>query len=389
MRVVISSDYPAAANSIRGGVQSAVAYLAKGLSRIEDLDVHVLTIRHANWTGPDCIQVNGLTLHFLSRHPRFERLRMYRNFQTIYNQKLSEIQPDIVHAHDATLYAYVSLRSGFPTVITAHGIRREDGKYYASFGRRLRNYFDSLVIERDIMHSVQHLIAISRYVTDYFAGRLNPAAQVYYISNAIDDGFFTLTGAGDPATILFAGSVIPRKRVYELVQSFVPVLQKVPAAQLRIAGECHSEPAYVQSIRDLISQNNLETSVHLLGQLSETSVLQEFSTCTCLVLPSYQETTPMVLAQAMAAGKPVIATQVGGVAEMIGPNSERGLLIQRGDFSGITEAMLLLLNDADLRRRLGQSAQTFARENYHVDCVAQRTYSVYQNILSREQHPHA
>ena len=381
MRVAIVGDYPWDDAQIRGGVQAAFAYLVKGLSRIDDLEVHILTLRRRGWTGPDPVGQGGVILHLLPPFPRFERVRNYRTYQSILNEKLAQIQPDVVHAQDANAHAYVTLRSGYPAVITVHGIRREDSKYYNSFGRRVRNAFDSFLIERYVMCHARHLIAISRYVTRYFASQLRPDVQVYRVPNAIDETFFHLANSSGGWTILFVGRVTPLKRVLDLVRAFARVARLVPAAQLRIAGECGMERSYVASVRSFIQKADLGDRIHLLGLLPEDAILEEYARCDVLALPSAQENLPMVIAQAMAAGKPVVATRVGGVAEMVS-DGETGFLVDGGDIDGLSDALLRLLRDPSLRVRMGRSGRAFAVEYYHTDAVARDTYSVYQKVAA-------
>jgi glycosyltransferase involved in cell wall biosynthesis len=217
-------------------------------------------------------------------------------------------------------------------------------------------------------------------VTSYFARQLAPSLQVYYIPNAIDENFFNLTSTANGNTILFAGRVIPRKRVLDLVQAFVRLAPDFPKIQLRIAGECESEPAYVDSIRGLIKKFGLEGRVHLLGQLSEADILAEFARSDLFVLPSAQETTPMVIAQAMAAGKPVIATAVGGVAEMVS-YGKTGFLIKVDNQDELANAMQSLIQDSSLRAQMGRAGHEVALQKYHLDTVAKQTYEVYKMML--------
>ena len=86
---------------------------------------------------------------------------------------------------------------------------------------------------------------------------------------------------------------------------------------------------------------------------------------------------------AMAASKPVVATSVGGVAEMLGENSDRGLLINVGDIDGLAKASLRILQNPSLAVRMGQAGKFFARENYHTDIIAQRTFEIYANMLRK------
>jgi glycosyltransferase involved in cell wall biosynthesis len=382
--VVMLGAYPMDATRINGGVQAAFAYLVKGLAQTDNLDLHVLTLASSNYNGPDQVEQANLTIHILPSYPRFERLRNYRTYQSVINKKLAQLRPDLIHAQDAGADALVAIRSGIPTVITVHGIRWEDGKHYSSWIKRVRMYYDSLITERYTVRHAQNMIAISPYVTRYFKDLLRPDIQVYYIPNAIDERFFNHEKGSNKQIVLFAGRVLPRKRVFDLVQAFSLVLIQVPSARLHIAGEISTEPTYVESIRKLVKETHIDKQVSLLGALSEEAIFQEFANCSMLVLPSSQETAPMVIAQAMAAGKPVVATRVGGVAEMVGEDSGRGILVNVGSIDGLATAMTHLLLRPDLQEKMGQTGKAYAEENYHIKRVAQNTNNIYQQIVFKE-----
>lgn len=397
LRVALIGGYFPDSTHMRGGVQAATTHLIKGLARIDGLELHVLTFRPSGWTGPDCLDQNGVCIHLLSPYPRFERLRRYRTLQKAVVGALAQIQPAVVHAQEAGADAYVALHSCFPTVITAHGIKREDAKYCVSLRRRLRFYMDVILTELPVMRRTTHLIANSHYVTTYFSGTLRPDAHLYFISNAVDELFFQPNFhsmhviSGQTTTqpiVLFAGRVTALKRVLDLVQAFKQVVRLAPDAQLHIAGECATEPSYAAIVQNYILQAGLSKQVQLLGEINQEDILSEYRACTIVVLPSAQENAPMVLAQAMASGKPVVATRVGGVPEMVGENEERGLLVGAGDIESLARAMVRLLQDTSLSARLGQAGHVFALENYHIDKVAQRTFEVYQAIAA-ERSSHA
>jgi glycosyltransferase involved in cell wall biosynthesis len=389
IRVALLGSYPLDPAQIFGGVQAAYAYLVKGLAQQNDLELHVLTLRPAGYAGADQIEQAPLTLHLLPPYPRFERLRNYRTYQASVNKKLAQIRPHLIHAQDAGADALVALRSGFATVMTVHGIRWEDGKHYSAWNKRLRVYYDSLLTEQYVVRHARHLIAISPYVTRYFKDRLRPDVEVYNLPNAIDERFFELGHSQAEPRILFAGRVIPRKRVMDLVQAFARLLRQVPTARLHIAGEIRSEPAYVATIQAWVHASQLDAHIRFLGPLSETALLSEFRGCSLLALPSAQETAPMVIAQAMAAGKPVVAARVGGVAEMVGEDAVRGLLVNVGDIEGLAAGLTRLLQQPDLQAKMGQNGRAFAQENYHLARVAQRTTEIYRHIAFQEAQAHA
>ena len=381
MRIAIVGDYPLDETRIWGGEQAAFTYLVRALCQIDGVQVHVLTLGGKDLAGQVRRLPSGATLHVLPPFPRMELYRRFATYQSHLNNKLAEIGADVVHAQGAIHHGYVALGSGRPAVITVHGVQSEDSKHQSSFYLRLRKWLVSRLVERYNLSHTRHLIAISRYVTSYFSQLLRSDIDVHYIPNAIDSNFFKLEDQAGGNTVLFAGRVIQRKRVLDLVQAFAQVAEQCPTAQLRIAGEYQSEKEYSEAIRTFIKSAKLEQRVHLLGPLGEADVLQEFARCDVLALPSAQETTPMVIAQAMAAAKPVVATPVGGVAEMVN-DGQTGFLIDLGDITGQAKALTQILQNPALRTQMGNAGHQFAIENYRADSVARRTYEVYQNMIA-------
>ncbi len=382
MRIAIVGDYPLNETRIWGGVEAAFAYLVRELARIDGLELHVITLGTAALTAGNGHLPGGAILHVLPPFPRFEMARNFRTYQERFDRKLREIKPDLVHAQGATDHAYVALRSGYPTVITVHGIQTEDSRHQWTFLQRARKRIYGRLIERYNLSHTRHLIAIGRYVVDYFLKVLTPGTHVYYVPNAIDESYFGLGDKGNGGTILYAGRVIRRKRALDLVRAFARVVPQLPSAQLRLAGEYHTDPAYAACVKQAIAEEDLEGRVHMLGGLTEREVQREFESCDVLALPSIQETTPMVIAQAMAAGKPVVATPVGGVAEMV-RDGETGFLVPVGDTNHLADALLSLLGDPRLRQRFGHAGRQFAAENYLAASVARRTCTVYAGIAAR------
>ncbi len=381
MRVAIVGDYPLNGTHIWGGVEAAFGYLVRELARLDGLELHVITLGNPATAGTDGLDGDGAIVHVLPPFPRFEFARNFRTYRARLNQKLAEIKPDLVHAQGATDHAYGALHSGYPTVITVHGIQSEDSKHQWTFLQRARKRIYGRLIERYNLAHTRHLIAIGRYVVDYFREVLRPDVRLHYIPNAIDESYFRLADKGNGCRILYAGRIIRRKRALDLVEAFAKVAPRLPSAQLRLAGEFHTDAAYADLVRRAIAKEKLGDRIHLLGGLSEQDVRREYEMCDLLALPSIQETTPMVIAQAMAAAKPVVATPVGGVAEMV-RDGETGFLVPVGDTDRLAQALSALLADGRRRARMGQAGREFAVENYLAANVARRTCEVYSGIAA-------
>jgi len=382
LRVALSGYYDLGAERMNGGVQAAVAALVHGLARLDEIELHVITRSKSAPAGSDRLVQDGVTIHLLPPLPHLERFRGFPTYQKLLDDRLEQIRPQVIHAQGTAADAFVALRSGYPTIVTVHGIANEDRKHSRILSDRIRLLFDSLLIERRVVARTRYMIAISHYVSRYFSAITRADLRCFHIPNAVDERFFALDRAPVPQRVLFAGQVSHLKRVLDLVQAFELAARQYPATQLHIAGELKADANYVHLIRETIRQSGLEKNVHLLGGLNQSQILDEFASSSMLALPSAQENAPLVIAQAMAAARPVVAAAVGGVPEMLGEHGERGLLVPPGDVQALAAEMLRLLQDAGLRQRLARFGSDFARLNFHPDVVARRTAEVYHEVAA-------
>jgi glycosyltransferase involved in cell wall biosynthesis len=125
----------------------------------------------------------------------------------------------------------------------------------------------------------------------------------------------------------------------------------------------------------------METAVHIRGVLSTVEVLEELSRCTCLVLPSYQETAPMVIQEAMASGVPVIASNICGIPYQV-VDGQTGFLVPPGDVDTLADRLTRIMSDTAMRRNFGLMARKKARSEYRAEQVARKTLEVYRKVLS-------
>ncbi|MEW6038500.1 MAG: glycosyltransferase family 4 protein [Pseudomonadota bacterium] len=174
--------------------------------------------------------------------------------------------------------------------------------------------------------------------------------------------------------VLFLGRLREKKGVFDLVRAVPLVLERVPDAMFTLAGD--GERAAVSR---LAGELGVHDAVSLPGWLDETEKTAALSAARVLVLPSYFEGLPVCILEAMAAGVPVVATPVGGIPELLG-DGECGLLVPRGDVEALAEALVLMLEDAGLRRRLRESAFRRAVNYYACEEVLRQLDAVYRHI---------
>ena len=206
------------------------------------------------------------------------------------------------------------------------------------------------------------------------------ARKVWRIDNPIADSFFEVARAPEAGRIFCCGRIMPRKNIIGLLDAFSAVARLAPESRLRIAGS--AEPGYLLACKRRIESLGLESRVHFLGNLSVKDVQAELSKASCFVLPSFQETAPLSIAEAMAAGVPVVASDVGGIPGMV-EHGRTGLLVDPHDVTAIGDAISRIISDVPLARSMGLLAADAVRKRFMASVVAEKTVQVYREILGQ------
>ncbi len=376
MRVVMLGQYPLDEQRILGGPEAVIVPLVRSLATFDDLDLHIVTCQPRQ-EERTTTTASGLPLHVLNRK-RLGRLTFHRRDIENMGRTLRRLAPDVAHAQGMGIYAAAAAAAPCPHVVTAHGIFFREARFATSLAARARRWLDSN-FERHCISRVQNLISISPYVEQELVQNCGFRGRVHSIENPVDEVFFSVDGSGDDATILYAGRVIPRKGLMQLLAALARVQEEVPAVQLRIAGETDSAPDYVAGCQQFIEQQGLTGAVTFLGSLAMQRMVNEHSCCALLALPSKQETAPVVVAEAMAAGRAVVATRICGVPYMV-EDGGSGLLVEDGDTAGLAAALLRLLRDPALRLQMGQRGRQIAQARFNPGGVARRTRDVYLEL---------
>ena len=384
MRVVLVGPYPVDERRFAGGVETSFANLIEGLSAFSDLDLHVLTFARG-LTESSHGQAGSVPIDYLAAPGRFNSLTRHRSDRRSLARALSSLQPDLVHAQDALTYGYTCLKAarGVPVVVSVHGIAREERNHLSGGVERLRITVGAAALERYCIRHAAFLVQPTRYAERYFGAEI--AGRIVEVGNPISDSFFSSTASPVPGRIVYSGSVIRRKRLRDLVDAVAIVRQSVPEVSLHVAG-AESDPAYVAAVRARIHELELDNRVTFLGALSPADVLAEYRQAALLVLPSGQETSPMVIGEAMAVGLPVVATRVGGVPDLV-DEGRTGFLVDVAAVDALAERISGVLTDDVLRVALGRAAVEKAERGFRSAAVAARVRDVYLEALENAVQP--
>lgn len=273
-----------------------------------------------------------------------------------------------VHAHFATnppMVALLAQRLGGPGFsFTVHNL--DD----AAHGRRLK------LAEK--IAAARFTIAVSDYGMAQVAGFCPPdaRARLHLVRCGLDAAYLQ----GDPSPpapgpeLLFVGRLCDEKQPLLLVAAAATLKAEGVRFRLRIVGSGELEGA----VREAIQRANLTDCVVMTGALDGSGVCRELEACRVLVLPSRSEGLPLVLMEALARRRPVIATAVAGIPELVRDGVE-GWLIPPGDLPALCRAVkeALAASPEDLRRR-GEVGAARVRERHRVDVSAHLLHELFQ-----------
>lgn len=180
----------------------------------------------------------------------------------------------------------------------------------------------------------------------------------------------------DAKLLLFIGNLIPRKRVGDLIRAMPGVLSRFPNTFLFVAGDGPLR----EELRELGESLGVADRVLSPGALPNNDLPGLLSASDVFALPSEEEGMGMVLLEAMAAGKPVVASRNSGILSVV-DDGENGLLFETGNVEALTLAVTNVLSNEELSRSLGQSARKKAVEEFDREKQVNTLLRLYEEVL--------
>jgi glycosyltransferase involved in cell wall biosynthesis len=217
--------------------------------------------------------------------------------------------------------------------------------------------------------SADVIICQSRRAAQALRGHQNvPSAGVVVVPNWIDASSYAtipdlplVSGRKQPPVFLYLGWLEPYKGVMDLLAAFERLAAMSPDIRLDICGEGSRSLA----VREQIEKTGLGNRVRLLGWVHGADKARVLEKAIALVLPSHTEGMPNAVLEAMASGRPVIATRVGGVPELV-EDGRTGLLVQAGDIGALARAMEWMAEHPSEAREMGRLGRRHVLERHDV-----------------------
>ncbi|MCF8227291.1 MAG: glycosyltransferase family 4 protein [Bacteroidales bacterium] len=382
IKVLMLAPYPPQETTIKGGVEAVTFNLINGFKNIENIEIQVISIRN-DIDHEDVLQVDDhLKVIFMPfGYFRSTKVELLTHGRKRVKEIIAETQPDIVHLQGNG--SALLLTIGIPEkslIITQHGILEEEIKYQRSIYTKL-NKLISLIIERILNVGKSNFIFISNYNKN-----LIPEAKLEHllyqvIFNPVNPAFFNLINPISPNKILYVGGIMRRKGLLDLI-TVINCLQEVGIIyDLDIVGGV-TDTSYKAEIDLYLQRHCLLDQIHFHGWLSQQEIIEIMRSNPLFVLPSYQETLPVSVAEALAANRVVVATDVGGVSEMFEEGSS-GFLYEKGQVNDLEDILKLLYENEQLREKISTRAGETARKKFHPSYVAIETKNYYNELLAK------
>jgi glycosyltransferase involved in cell wall biosynthesis len=240
----------------------------------------------------------------------------------------------------------------------------------------LRAHHDS--VRRAMAHAYPHLdalVTLTEQDAREYAGLVHGPLRVAVVPNsarALEGG----EASPDARTIVAAGRLTPQKGFDLLIEAFALVAPSHPGWRLRICGGGWQRP----ELERLVAERGLDEAVDLPGRVKQLG--EEMARASLFVLSSRFEGFPLILIEAMSKGLPVVSFDCPTGPRDVIEDRRNGILVPPGDVEALARAMAEVMDDPELRRRLGAAAALTAR-GYTIDAVGPRWESLFDELTDR------
>jgi glycosyltransferase involved in cell wall biosynthesis len=380
MRILTLCTYP----PMLGGLAAHAAELSEHLSQ-SGHQVAVVTVDETA-TGHRVVPVhrNGVAVTRVPPLPgepadyvaRFERQNVRSSEGVLAHVVPAGAAFDLISCHGyffALSALSVARTTGAGLVFHAHNMMAAD----VGQSPELRDYFAA--VEGEILSRADHVIAISDFIAGLCRDLGCASGKITVIPKALHipdwDGEWI---PQQPPAVLFVGRLSPEKGIETLLHAMCLVGKQVPGVKLLVAGAGEAE--YAAQLRELAHDLDLARGVAFLGAVPGGRLPRLYQSAAAAVVPSLMEAFGRVAIEAMAAGCPLVVTDVGGLGPLV-RDGETGRKVPAGDPEALADALIMTLTERRQSAVMAGRARSEVVTTYAWPRVAAQTLQVYQRVL--------
>jgi glycosyltransferase involved in cell wall biosynthesis len=365
------------------GAEAVAISLSQALQQ-SGIDSVLGVFRNSNRTNlevAETAKTKGLSVELVSCNGRADRQAWLAIREVIRRERV-----DLVHSHGykSHLYGHFAARGmNCQTVATCHGYHTRNSPKNGVLNFSEAKVWGYRKIEHALLPRFDRVIAVSDEIACSLRTAGVQARRLTVIPNGIDVSEFESARPapdleevkGGRLAVGLVGRLIHGKGHVQLFEVARNILAECPNTVFFVVGD----GLLRQRLENLVHEFDIAGDVFFLGKRSD--MPQVYAALDIMVLPSLAEGTPMVILEALAARKAVIASNVGGIPEIITDN-KTGRLIETGNSRALCEALLCLLNNRELRCKFGGKGNALVRENYSASRMASRYLEEYRKLTN-------
>ncbi|MBT8292927.1 MAG: glycosyltransferase family 4 protein, partial [Eudoraea sp.] len=334
---------------------------------------------------------------------------------------IEKTQPSLVHIHGTEFAHGLALMRACPELkflVSIQGILNQCAKYYTadipikdirkskSFRDYVRNdgileaknkfLLRANTIENEYLRLANHIVHRSNWDGDY-SRELNKDAIYYICNDSLRDSFYSSTKwsleTKVPHTIFLSQAGYPLKGLHKVLEAIPKLIKDFPNLKIRVAGENIIQvnsikdrlriSGYGKYLRKLIRKYRIENHIEFTGTLNEKEMVSEYLNSHLAISASSIDNVPNSILEAQYLGTPVVASEVGGVPEII-EHGKTGLLYSFDDTDKLAKNIRDIFSNDQLAKTLSKNEIILATKRQDKDTNLQRVLEVYNNVITGE-----
>ncbi len=386
IRVALGSVYPVSASIINNGVEAVAYYLSRGMALLPEVELHVVSC--SPLVSKDHVEIRGnISIHWIKSGKRFYNIRANTLDAWKVRQVYQSIHPDIIHAQAFAEYG-IAVQPSQKLILSIHGIEAfskemKRVQHFRGLPGLYRNTTGKILATENIRKACG-IIANAGEYTIKDIPELTAGKKIFYIANPIIPDFFNIarntSKKHNGCALLWVGTISERKNTLHLINIFAQLVRDYPDTTLTLVGPV-GEPWYYEQLLQAVQELKIGANLKIAGTISQDELIEKYTDADIFLFPSIEESAPMVIAQAMAAGLPVVASRVGGIPWML-DDGQAGLVADPGDSAAWLQSISRLIESEHERAEIGLKAKNRARLLFDPATVAQQTVAAYRELLA-------
>ncbi|HEX3082862.1 MAG TPA: glycosyltransferase family 4 protein [Candidatus Saccharimonadia bacterium] len=359
-----------------GGLERYAKHITDRL--VDYYNWRVVVVCAGEHRGTDTTETIGsLTVHRLGFRFKLSNTPFDLGWRRKLKAIIRDEKPDLINAHmpvPGLADVAASAAGRIPFVVTYHAGTMKKGKRlidllvgtYETFGLRF------------VLGRADRILCSSDFVRDEFLGRWKSKSVT--VTPGVDEALFkpvAKTQAGHK-TLLFVGNYGPsyrHKGLNDLIETLPALTAKFPGLTVNIVGVGDQD-----DVRATAATLGVESGLKFLGLQDSQALAQLYPQADVVVLPSHNDSFPMVLVEAMACGTPVVSTTVGGIPTLV-ENGVTGLLVTPGDTTALGSAIERILSDKVLAKQMGETGRELVEKELTWSSKTRATSEIFEAAM--------